>query len=158
MQCMLSNFSAFGPQTNPKHSSAPSEKICSVDIVTQDSFATNVFLLIVDLGGGLSSLSFKGGWSRRYSILSVLPACDCLHSSLEMLSYVFAGLAFFRIAYAITIAKRQDITALSQAQIEEFRPYTLYAAAAYCNPSNTLTWSCGGPYIMSRSPERLRTD
>ncbi|KAI9440856.1 lipase [Lactarius indigo] len=39
---------------------------------------------------------------------------------------------------------RQGITTLSQAQIEDFKPYSFYAAAAYCNPSNTLTWSCGG--------------
>ena len=75
-----------------------------------------------------------------------------------MLPYVFAGFAFFRIVYAIAIAKRQGITTVSQAQIEEFKPYTLYAAAAFCNPSNTLTWSCGGPYIMSRPPERLGAD
>ena len=75
-----------------------------------------------------------------------------------MLTYVFAGFAFFRIAYAITIAKRQDITTLSQTQIEEFKPYTLYAAVAYCHPSMTLTWSCGGSCIMSHSPERFRTD
>jgi hypothetical protein len=75
-----------------------------------------------------------------------------------MLTFVFAGLALFRITYAITIAKRQDITALSQAQIEDFKPYTLYAAAAYCNPSIILNWSCG-PYIMSRPlEERLGTD
>jgi hypothetical protein len=75
-----------------------------------------------------------------------------------MLSYVCAGFAFFRIAYAIIIAKRQDITTLSQAQIEDFKPCTLYAAAAYCDPSNTLKWSCGGPYILSRPPERFGTD
>ncbi|KAH9166730.1 Alpha/Beta hydrolase protein [Lactarius sanguifluus] len=61
-----------------------------------------------------------------------------------MLSYIFAGFAFFRIAHAIAVAKRQDIiTTLSQAQIEEFKPYSFYAAAAYCDPSKTLTWSCG---------------
>ncbi|KAH9166731.1 alpha/beta-hydrolase [Lactarius sanguifluus] len=60
-----------------------------------------------------------------------------------MLSYVFAGFAFFRIAHAIAVAKRQDIATLSQAQIEEFKPYSFYAAAAYCDPSKTLTWSCG---------------
>ncbi|KAF8258441.1 alpha/beta-hydrolase [Lactarius quietus] len=60
-----------------------------------------------------------------------------------MLSCIYVGLVLFRIAYAIAIAKRQDIAPLSQAQIEEFKPYSLYAAAAYCDPSNTLTWSCG---------------
>ncbi|KAF8260710.1 lipase [Lactarius quietus] len=60
-----------------------------------------------------------------------------------MLSYIFAGFAFFRIAYAIAVTKRQGITTLSQAQIEAFKPYSFYAAAAYCNPSKTLSWSCG---------------
>ncbi|KAF8270695.1 lipase [Lactarius quietus] len=60
-----------------------------------------------------------------------------------MLSYIFAGFAFFRIAYAIAVTKRQGITTLSQAQIEAFKPYSFYAAAAYCNPSETLSWSCG---------------
>ena len=41
-----------------------------------------------------------------------------------MLSYIFVGFAFFRIAYAIAVTKRQDITALSRAQIEEFKPYS----------------------------------
>jgi hypothetical protein len=63
-----------------------------------------------------------------------------------MLSYIFAAFSFFRIAYAFAITQRQAITTLSLAQIEGFRPYSLYAAAAYCDPANTLTWSCGGPY------------
>ena len=77
-----------------------------------------------------------------------------------MLSYIFAGLAFFRIVHAISFTKRQDITTLSQAQIEEFKPYSLYAAAAYCYPSNTLTWSCGGPYheLSSNPSEGARTN
>jgi hypothetical protein len=66
-----------------------------------------------------------------------------------MLSYIFAGLSFFRIAYAVAITQRQAITTLSGAQIEGFRPYSLYAAAAYCNPAKTLTWSCGSLYYMS---------
>ena len=67
-----------------------------------------------------------------------------------MLSYIFlAGFLFFRITYAIAITQRQAITTLSQAQIEGFKPYSLYAAAAYCNPANTLTWSCGCPYHRS---------
>ncbi len=77
-----------------------------------------------------------------------------------MLSYIFAGFAFFRIAYAIAVTKRSDITTLGQAQIEEFKPYTFYAAAAYCNPSKTLTWSCGGSYhgSSSNAPEHMGTN
>ncbi|KAI0058955.1 lipase [Artomyces pyxidatus] len=32
---------------------------------------------------------------------------------------------------------------LSQPQITTFRPFTLFASAAYCDPSKTLTWTCG---------------
>lgn len=40
--------------------------------------------------------------------------------------------------------KRQSVTALSQAQISTFKPFTFYASASYCAPSTTLTWTCGG--------------
>ncbi|KAH8104123.1 alpha/beta-hydrolase [Cristinia sonorae] len=40
-------------------------------------------------------------------------------------------------------AKRQSITALSASQIAAFRPFTFFASAAYCQPSTTITWSCG---------------
>lgn len=32
---------------------------------------------------------------------------------------------------------------LSQTQIGSFKPFTFYAAAAYCPASTTLTWGCG---------------
>lgn len=41
------------------------------------------------------------------------------------------------------IQRRQSITALTSAQISAFKPYSFYAAAAYCNPSVTATWTCG---------------
>ncbi|KAI0037750.1 hypothetical protein FA95DRAFT_1529358, partial [Auriscalpium vulgare] len=46
---------------------------------------------------------------------------------------------------AATVSKRQpeSITTLSTAQISAFKPFTFFASAAYCNPSVTLTWSCG---------------
>ena len=65
-----------------------------------------------------------------------------------MLSYIFVGLAFFRIAYATVIATRQtqgqNLSILSDEDIEVFKPYSFYSAAAYCSPSDILTWSCGG--------------
>jgi len=38
---------------------------------------------------------------------------------------------------------RQAITTLTATQIAAFRPFTLFASAGYCQPSSTLTWSCG---------------
>jgi len=63
-----------------------------------------------------------------------------------MLSYVFVLFLIFQLARraaAGVIIERQSITALTLAQIEAFQPYTLYAAAAYCPPSQTLSWTCG---------------
>ena len=69
-----------------------------------------------------------------------------------MLPYIFVGFAFFTIAYANQVAfqkrpgqeKRpgQDISFLSKGDIEAFKPYSFYSAAAYCGPS-VMTWSCG---------------
>ncbi|KAF9269338.1 alpha/beta-hydrolase [Marasmius fiardii PR-910] len=39
--------------------------------------------------------------------------------------------------------KRQSITTLSTAEISAFKPFSFYAAAAYCQPSTTLAWNCG---------------
>jgi len=63
-----------------------------------------------------------------------------------MLSYVFVLFLIFQLARraaAGVIIERQSITALTFAQIEAFKPYTLYAAAAYCPPDQTLSWTCG---------------
>ena len=38
---------------------------------------------------------------------------------------------------------RQSITTLSSTQVSSFKPYTFFASTAYCQPSTTLTWSCG---------------
>ncbi|GJE91306.1 lipase family protein [Phanerochaete sordida] len=38
---------------------------------------------------------------------------------------------------------RQSISALGTTTIESFKPYTFYASTAYCQPSATLTWTCG---------------
>ena len=65
----------------------------------------------------------------------------------ELLSYIFAGFAFFRTyANQVTFQNSpgQDISFLNKGEIEEFKPYSYYAAAAYCDPSDILKWSCGG--------------
>ena len=36
----------------------------------------------------------------------------------------------------------QNITTLSLNDVSEFTPYTYYAGAAYCNPSQIWSWSC----------------
>ncbi|KAF8914460.1 alpha/beta-hydrolase [Mucidula mucida] len=38
---------------------------------------------------------------------------------------------------------RQSITTLSASAIAAFKTYTFYASTAYCQPSETLTWTCG---------------
>ncbi|KAJ7708834.1 lipase [Mycena rosella] len=44
---------------------------------------------------------------------------------------------------APSLLARQAITSLSASQISTFKPYTFYAAAAYCQPATTLAWNCG---------------
>ncbi|KAI0297451.1 hypothetical protein B0F90DRAFT_1811119 [Multifurca ochricompacta] len=61
-----------------------------------------------------------------------------------MFPYILAALALFEFARAAVITERETITPLTTSQIEAFKPYSFYAAAAYCLPSKTLTWSCGG--------------
>jgi len=69
-----------------------------------------------------------------------------------MLSYILVLSSIFTLAHAAATARAvtdpQAHTKLSSTQIESFRPYSLYAAAAYCQPSQTLSWSCGGPYLF----------
>ncbi|KAL0953902.1 hypothetical protein HGRIS_005069 [Hohenbuehelia grisea] len=53
-------------------------------------------------------------------------------------------LAFISSVAAFPLfSRRQSITALSAAQVSTFTPYTYYASTAYCEPAETLTWSCG---------------
>jgi len=61
-----------------------------------------------------------------------------------MFSCVLALFSIFELARAATVTREQATTILSSAQIESFKPYSIYAAAAYCPPSTTLSWSCGG--------------
>ncbi|KAI0825738.1 lipase [Irpex lacteus] len=56
------------------------------------------------------------------------------------------GLALLTLAVsvsAVPLEARQSISALSASQIGSFKPFTFYASTAYCDPSTTLTWSCG---------------
>ena len=67
----------------------------------------------------------------------------------SMLSSILSLLAIFGLARGSAINKRQAITTLSSGAIEAFKPYTLYASTAYCDPSKTLSWSCGGLFFGS---------
>jgi len=43
----------------------------------------------------------------------------------------------------VELSKRQSITALTAAQISAFKPFTNFASTAYCQPSTTISWTCG---------------
>ncbi|KAF8167207.1 lipase class 3 family protein [Crassisporium funariophilum] len=43
----------------------------------------------------------------------------------------------------VELSKRQSITGLTSAQITAFKPFTNFASTAYCQPSTTLSWTCG---------------
>ncbi|CAL1714447.1 unnamed protein product [Somion occarium] len=58
-------------------------------------------------------------------------------------------------APTVDLEKRQTITALSAAQIASFKPFTFYASTGYCQPSATLTWSCGANCQANPSFEPL---
>lgn len=47
-------------------------------------------------------------------------------------------------APATEIIRRQGITTLSTTDIAAFKPFTFFASTAYCKPSTTMNWSCGG--------------
>ena len=61
-----------------------------------------------------------------------------------MLSCFLALFSIFELARAATITSEQATAVLSSVQVESFKPYSFYAAAAYCPPLTTLSWSCGG--------------
>ncbi|KAK1221310.1 hypothetical protein PQX77_015882 [Marasmius sp. AFHP31] len=62
-----------------------------------------------------------------------------------MIRSLVAFLALFAaVAFASPVAeKRQSITILSSAQVSSYKPYSFFAAAAYCKPANTKAWNCG---------------
>ena len=50
--------------------------------------------------------------------------------------------------------KRQSITSLSSNQISSYTPFTYFASTAYCDPSTTINWSCGGASPANSLPPR----
>jgi hypothetical protein len=66
-----------------------------------------------------------------------------------MFTIILALLSLFIELGTAAVPKRdtsESFTALSSAQIEAFKPYSLYAGAAYCLPAQIMSWSCGGSF------------
>ncbi|THH17778.1 hypothetical protein EW146_g3101 [Bondarzewia mesenterica] len=61
----------------------------------------------------------------------------------RVFAFVLAAAALLADTVHGAAVKRQSITTLSQTQISDFKPFTFFASTAYCNPSTTLTWTCG---------------
>ncbi|KAF6753512.1 Alpha/Beta hydrolase protein [Ephemerocybe angulata] len=58
--------------------------------------------------------------------------------------FLFAQLATVAFAAPAPVLEvRQSVTPLTASQVSAYKPYTYYAAAAYCAPANTLAWNCG---------------
>jgi len=55
---------------------------------------------------------------------------------------LLAALSAFAAPSKPTFGKRQ-IETLSPGAVAAFKPYSFYAASAYCNPSNLGEWTCG---------------
>ncbi|THV02163.1 alpha/beta-hydrolase [Dendrothele bispora CBS 962.96] len=62
------------------------------------------------------------------------------NSALVLLPSLLIGIL---TAYASPIIPRQSIATLSTVQISSFKPFSFFAAAAYCDPDRTLKWNCG---------------
>jgi len=71
-----------------------------------------------------------------------------LRRLLAMLSCVFALFSVFGLARAAAAPPSDAFKALSATQLQSFKPYSLYAAAAYCPSSQTQSWSCGWDRFM----------
>ncbi len=68
---------------------------------------------------------------------------------------LIASLASASPLQSSVLERRQSVTTLTSAQVSAFKPYTFYASASYCQPSTTLTWTCGGeqesPFYVDNS-------
>ena len=59
---------------------------------------------------------------------------------------------------ATNLLRRQSITQLSTTQISKFKPFPVFASAAYCDPSTTIDWSCGGQLLYSIHDDPIDID
>ncbi|KAF8159295.1 lipase [Crassisporium funariophilum] len=55
------------------------------------------------------------------------------------------GAVFFSLRVGASPVRRlaESIATLSASDIASFKPFTFYASTGYCQPSQTLTWTCG---------------
>jgi len=44
-------------------------------------------------------------------------------------------------------AVARSLPVLSSAEVSSFRPFSFYASTAYCQPSQILSWQCGGRFL-----------
>jgi len=78
--------------------------------------------------------------------ISARPDSEMLNKAF-ILSALLCALSANAAPAIVEFSKRQSITALTSAQIAAFKPFTHFASTAYCNPSTTINWSCGGMII-----------
>lgn len=72
---------------------------------------------------------------------------------MKMLPFTLAGLSaafLFGLVRATPIILQgpQGVKQLYPLQISSFLPFVKYSAAAYCQPSRTISWDCGGTDII----------
>lgn len=94
----------------------------------------------------LTCLLLKSRFQDLHAAAGSPPPASLEYYMIPTLSGIIAVGALLDIftayAYATPIT-RQSITALSAVQISAFKPYSHFASAGYCQPSATLSWSCG---------------
>ncbi|KAG8706011.1 hypothetical protein FRC08_001317 [Ceratobasidium sp. 394] len=76
------------------------------------------------------------------------PTCCCFTPSQAISGMLVRTVTALLSAAASAVAlpnlhSRAPVTPLTDAQIASFKPYALFARAAYCPASSTNTWSCG---------------
>lgn len=52
----------------------------------------------------------------------------------------------------LTTLEKRATTPLTAAQKASYKPYTYFAAVAYCPPSTVLAWSCGSVFDSPVKP------
>lgn len=75
-----------------------------------------------------------------------------MSSSFLLRSVVILGAIFICLSGArVTPPRRQvaSTTVVSPAQIASLKPFSFYANAGYCQPSQILNWTCGGSSFIT---------
>jgi hypothetical protein len=58
---------------------------------------------------------------------------------------VFA-LSLGAVSWPILEHLQETVETLSSARVSFYKPYTYFAAVAWCNPAQTIAWNCGCKY------------